>query len=159
MSATLDLPAVRRFTDDLKDRLHRCDDGEGMVCSNLDGTINFYVELCGELRAYVNQWARAIFTGQLTFDPAVEALLKDEARQLLQRAKQVAARGRAMDGPCYLLQGLNMLHCYIADFDYLLENWVSPRLAVSPTPRLKLSREAEQQIMARLEKLSALPNE
>jgi len=157
MPATLDLFAVRRFTEDLNERIRRCDNGEGMICSTLEKSIDHYVQLCGELRAYVNQWARAIFTGQTAFDPAVEDLLKEEVRRLLHRSKQLAARGRAMDGQCYVLQGLNPLHCYIADFDYLLENWVSPRLAVSPAPRVKLSQAVEQKISERLDKLSALP--
>lgn len=157
MPATLGLAAARRFTDDLNDRLRRCDNGEGMICATLDESINHYVQLCGELRSYVNQWARAIFTGQTAFEQAVEDLLKEEVRRILQRAKQVAARGRAMDGQCFVLQGLNPLHCHIADFDYLLENWVSPRPAVSPTPRVRLSQAAEQQVIERLGKLSALP--
>ena len=93
MPATLDISAVRRFTDDLNDRLRQCDNGEGMFCSNLSATINYYVQLCGELRAYVNQWARAIFTGQTAFDQDVEDLLKEEGRRLLHRSKQVAAQG------------------------------------------------------------------
>jgi hypothetical protein len=157
MPATLDLVAVRRFTDDLNERLRRCDNGEAMICSNLDESINHYVLLCSQLRAYVNQWARAVFTGQVAFDQAVEDLLKEELRSLLHRSKQTAARGRAMDGQCYVLQGLNQLHCYIADFDYLLENWVSPRPAVSPAPRVRLSQAAEQQVIERLKTLSALP--
>lgn len=157
MPATLDLKTVNRFTEDLNVRLRQCDNGEGMICSNLDESINHYVQVCGELRGYVNQWARAIFTGQTAFDPAVEDHLKDEVRRLLQRAKQLAARGRAMDGECFVLQGLNPLHRHLADFDYLLENWVSPRLAVSPTPRVKLSQAAEQQVNERVGRLSALP--
>src|SRR5206468_2270121 len=135
---TLDLPAVRHFTEGLDERLRRCDNGEGMLCSTLDASINYYVQLCGELREYINQWARAVFTGEAAFDPEVETLLKGRVQDLLRRAKGIAARGRAMDGYCYMLQGLNMLHCYIADFDYLLTNWVSPRLAVSPAPRVKM---------------------
>lgn len=157
MSATLDLFAVRHFTDDLNERIRRCDNGEGMICSTLEESINHYVQLCGELRVYVNQWARAIFTGQVAFDQAVEDILKDEIRHLLHRSKQVAARGRAMDGQCFVLQGLNSLHCHIADFDYLLENWASPRPAVSPAPRVRLSQAVEQKVMERLGKLAALP--
>jgi hypothetical protein len=76
--ATLDLMAVQRFTAELNDRLRRCDNGEGMICVSLDESINYYVQLCAELRTYVNQWARAIFTGQVAFDQAVEDLLKEE---------------------------------------------------------------------------------
>lgn len=159
MQATLDLLAVRRFTEDLKERVRQCDNGEGMICSNLDETITHYVRLCAELRAYMIQWARAVFTGEVGFDSAVECLLKEEAQRLLGRAKEVAARGRAMDGQCYVLQGLNALHYHIADFDYLLANWVSPRLAVSPAPRVKLSNAAEQQVLERIKKLSPLPSD
>jgi hypothetical protein len=134
--------------------MRKCDNGEGMICRTLDESINRYVQLCGELRAYVNQWARSIFTGQAAFDQSVEDLLKQGIRRLLNRSKQVAALGRGMDGQCFVLQGLNQLHCHIADFDYLLENWVSPRLAVSPTPRVKLSDTAAQQVIERLGKLS-----
>ena len=159
MLATLDLFTVRRFADDLNDRLRRCDNGEGMICGNLDESINHYAQLCGELRAYIRQWARAIFTGKVAFDPAVEELLKHEVLGLLHRSKQVAARGRAMDGQCYVLQGLNSLHCHMADLDYLLQNWVSPRLAASPTPRVTLSEAAEQQVAERIGKLSGLPTD
>ena len=157
MPVTLDLIAVRRFTEELDDRQRRCDNGERTICSNLDDSITYYVQLCAELRTYVNEWARAIFTGQVAFDQAVEVVLKQEIRRLLQRAKQVAARGRAMDGECYVLQGLNPLHRHIADLDYLLENWVSPRLAVNPAPRVKLPHAAEQTIFERIGKLAGLP--
>ncbi len=128
MPPTLDLPTVRAFTEDLAEQIRRCDKGEGSV----EDSINHYLRLCGELRAYINQWARAIFTGQLEFDPDVETLLKDEARRLLHRAKQTAAMGRTMDRERSVLRGLDALHYRVADLDYLLENWVSPCLAVSP---------------------------
>jgi hypothetical protein len=157
MPATLDLIAVHRFTEDLNDRLRRCDNSEGMMCATLDENINHYVQACAELREYVNHWARAIFTGQTAFDPAVEDHLRTEVRRLLHRAKQLAARGRAMDGECFVLHGLNSLHRHMADFDYLLENWVRPRMAVSPTPRVKLSQTTEQQVNERVSKLEPLP--
>jgi hypothetical protein len=154
MSATLDLPAVRRFTDDLNHRLRRCDTGEGLECATLEQSIEYHARLCTELRSYVKQWARAVFIGEVSFDSSVERLLTEELRRLLQRAEQVAARGRAMDGECYQLQGLNELHSHIADFHFLLENWVSPRLAVSPAPRVKLSKAAASQIAERLRTLT-----
>lgn len=157
MSATLDLSAVRRFTEDLNERLRQCDNGEGMMCSTLDKRITHYAQQCSELRAYINQWARAIFTGETAFDPAIEDLLKKEAWELLSRSKKLAALGRAIDGMCYMFQGLNALHGHIADFDYLLENWASPQRAVSPAPRVKLSPTVERQINERLGKLSAPP--
>jgi hypothetical protein len=159
MPDTLDLHAVRRFTDDLNDRLRRCDNGEGIICNTLEESINHYVQMCRELRAYINAWARSIFTKQVPFDPEVEKVLKEEVRHLLKRAKEVAARGRAMDGYCFILQGLNLLHCHIADFDYLLENWVSPQPAIAPAPRVQWTKAAEREISERLQTLPPLPSD
>jgi hypothetical protein len=153
MPVTLDLPSARLFTDQLNDRLRQCDNGEGMLCSNLDQSINHYVQLCRELRQYVNAWARAVFAGQVAFDPEVENLLKKEMQHLLHRAKQKGALGRAMDEQCFRFEGLDSLHRFIADFDYLLENWVSPRRAVSPTPRVKMPEAAVQEVIQRLKAL------
>lgn len=159
MAGTLDLTAVRRFTDDLNEQVRRCENGEGMVCSNLDESIGHYVRLCAELRAYIGQWAQAVFSGKLEFDPEVDSLLNAEARRLLRRAKQVAARGRVMNGQCFELQGLDDLHYHIAALDYLLENWVKPRLAVSPAPRVALSEATKREISERLATLPTLPSD
>jgi hypothetical protein len=159
MLATFDLDAVRHFTRDLRDKRSQCDNGEGMVCSNLQESIKRYVELCQELRTAVNEWVRAIFTGQAKFDPDAETLLKTELQHLLNRAKQIAALGRAMNWQCFELQGLHALHYFVADFDYLLENWVRPQLSVSPSPRVKISGAAEQQISERIGKLPSLASD
>ena len=159
MSATLDLSDARRFTDDLSDRLRRCDNGEGMICSSLDESIIHYVRLCDDLRDYINSWARANFTGQIAFDARVEALLRRVSLHLLQRAKLLAARGRALDGDCFELAALDDLHYHIVDFDYLLENWVSPRLAVGPAPRVKLPDAAVEQAAQRLNELPSLSSD
>lgn len=157
MPATLDLSAVRRFTERLSEQARQCDNGEGMICNTLEESINYYVHLCGELRVFVKQWAQAVFTGEAPFDKEVEDLLKGEVQLLLRRCKDVAACGRAMDGVCFVLDGLNQLHFHIADFDYLLSNWVSPRLAVSPAPRVKLTKATVQKVAERLGGLPALP--
>jgi hypothetical protein len=158
MLATFDLPAVRHFTEDVSDRMRRCDHGEGTECSTLDDSINHYARLCREMREYVSQWARAVFSCQITFDQEVETLLKTEARRLLHRAKQVAACGRQMNGECFELEGLPWLHHYVADFDYLLDNWVSPRPAVAPSSRVQVPAASRQQGIERLRKLQLLPS-
>lgn len=158
MTATLDLAAVRRFTDDLNEQVRRCENGEGMICSNLDESISHYVHLCLQLRRFINEWARAVFSGEIEFDPEVDALLNSEARRLLRRAKRVAARGRAMDGECFELGDLDDLHYQVADFDYLIENWVKPRLAIAPSPRIPIPEAAATEIAERLRKLAPLPS-
>ena len=159
MIATLDLSAVRRFTDDLEERVRRCENGEGMICSNLDESISHYLRLTNDLRQFVNEWARAVFTGQVAFDQTVEDLLKEEMKRLMRQAKRVAALGRAMCEMCGELNGLDPLQSNILHFDYLLDNWVSPRLAVNPAARVTVPDEAGRQIVDNLKKLSRLPRE
>jgi len=153
MAGTLDLTAVRHFTDDLNEQVRRCENGEGMVCSDLDQTVSHYGQLCSQLRAFIDQWAQAVFSGQIAFDPEVDSVLYEEARRLLRRAKAVAARGRALDGECFELQGLNRLHYQIFDLDFLVENWVKPQLAVSPAPRMRLTVPARNEIAGQLANL------
>jgi hypothetical protein len=61
---TFDLADVRRFTADLDARMDQCDNGEGMECANLDGTLRRYAVLCCEFCEEVRQWGQAIFYGQ-----------------------------------------------------------------------------------------------
>ena len=159
MLATLDLAAVLRFTTDLNERLRRCDTGEGIECSTLEARINHYVQLCEELQRGVERWAYAIFSGEVLNDPAVETLLKQETRHLIGHAKDVAVRGRVYEGPCYSLQGLDRLYCHVNELEVLLAHWVTPQLAVGPTPRVKISEETERLIKERLAKLQPLPSD
>jgi hypothetical protein len=155
---TFDITTVRRFTEDLNDLARRCDNGEGTECTTLERSLERYVELCATLREKINDWARAIFKGELAFDVEVEGQLKSGARELLVRAEEVAARGRAMDGQCYVLAPLNELHYRIADLDYLLGNWVRPKPAVSPAPRVRMPAAAEQEAAERIKSLQPLPS-
>ena len=158
MIATLDLPAVRQFTEDLNIRLRGCGNDEGMFCSNLDATIHCYVKLCEELRSWLGQWTDAVFAGEVAFDAEVDNLFKTEAQHLLDRTKEVAAYARAIEGQCYELTGLNALHYHVVDFGYLLQNWFSPQLAVGPAPRVKVPKAVEQQALERLKSLPPLPS-
>ena len=62
---TFDLAEVRAFTADLDARMNRCDNGEGMECANLDGTLRHYAELCCQFSERVRQWGRRSSTGKL----------------------------------------------------------------------------------------------
>jgi hypothetical protein len=159
MLATYDLAAVRHFTEDLSNRRNRCDNGEGQICSSLEQKIGQYVRMCEELRSAIKQWARAIFAGDAEYDSEVERVWKTELTSLLHHAKQVAAQGRAMNWQCYELQWLDSLHYCVADFDYVLANWVSPRLSTSPAPRTRLSEDTKRKAAERLEKLAPLSSD
>lgn len=159
MLATFDLPAVSRFAAELKERLRRCETGEGMVCSNLDESIKCHADLCRELLLALKHWANAVFKGQVAFDPQVEAEFRAQARDLLSHAERVAAEGREKNWMCFELRGLNQLHFWIAELDYKQKHWVSPRLAVAPAPRVSIPDAAERQITERVGKLPPLPRD
>lgn len=159
MLATLDFVGVRRFTDDMNANLLRCDNGEGMECNTLEKSIETYVRLCKTLRECVNRWAMAVFAGDVAFDARVGELLRDETKALLARAGKVAERGRTLEGPCYFFEGLNALHRHMQDLQDLLREWVSPRLAVGPAPRVKIPEETRRLIAERLLELQPLPSD
>ena len=154
---TLDLASVRGYTKDLEDKIRQCDNGEGMRCADLDDRIDHYVKLFEQVRENIDRWARAVFTGRIEFDQEVEGAFLAQIDLLLDRANPVAAHGRQMNGWCCELHGPNLLHHHMADLYYLRENWASPRLSVSPAPRVQLSQATEQEIAKRLETLSPLP--
>lgn len=158
MLATFDLAAVRHFADDLNVRLAGCN-GEGMFCSDLDETIKCHVELCADLQANTHHWARAVFAGQVVFNPAVEAVFKDEWQRVLDNAKSVANQGRKMDDVCYKLAWLPILVYFVAEFTTKLEKWLSPRLSVGPAARVTVSDAADAQIRERIAELEPLPKD
>jgi hypothetical protein len=159
MLTSLDSAAVRHFTSQLEAQSQQCDNGEGMVCETLDQSIDFYLTLCRNLREGINQWARAVFTGQLAFDAETEALWMQEVQALLGRAKRLAWRGHRMNFECFEFRGLGELNYHIVDLDYLLGNWVSPQQAVAPGSRVKIPEGAQGEIRDRLENLPPLPSD
>lgn len=159
MLATFDLPAVRRFSAELKTRQRQCETSEGVACSTLDEVIKCHAGLCAELEFTIYTWARAIFKGRAVLDQAVESELKAQIRELLPHAQRVAAVGREKNWECFELADLNELHYRIASLDYLQAHWVSPQPSVAPAPRITLSGEAGRQIRERLAILPPLPPE
>jgi hypothetical protein len=157
MQAIFDMPAVRRFTADTSDRIHRDEAGEGTSSNDLAERITCHAQACDEFRAFLSEWAQAVFSGRVAFDPEIEDLLKREGTQLLRRAKSLAAHGRAIHGMTHDLAELKDFHGSIAALDYLLDNWVTPRLAVGPAPRVILSDSTVKEIRENLGKLTPLP--
>lgn len=160
MPAVLDLPAVPDFAADFEARLNRCEVGAEEACRSLDGRIDRYVTLSRDLRGYINNWAGQIMAGRIEFDAAHEAALKAEVRRVVQAAKPVALDGWAKCSACAPftdLPGLPALLRHLEDFEGLLRNWVSPRLAVGPAARVVIPEAAAQQMRERLASLPPLP--
>src|SRR2546423_11250661 len=133
---TFDLGDVRRFTADLDARMDRCDNGEGMECANLDGTLRHYAVLCCEFCEHCRQWGRAIFAGQSAFDPEVERLWIDEGVRLYGRAQELWTYGQQMaQEKCFVLESGAVLGSALRWLEHLLFAWVTPKLAVAPLAR------------------------
>lgn len=157
MTATLDLPAVRRFTDVLRDDAARCGNGEGLECGNLEAKISHFVGLCEQLREMVNHWARLVFEGRIESEPEVEQLLHGAVVSLLDQVRGVAERGEEFDGPCYYLEGLPHLQRWVQDLDYLANHWRTPKLAASPGPRAPLTDTAVAEGLKTIKTMPPLP--
>jgi hypothetical protein len=156
---TFDLAEVRRFAADLDARMERCDNGEGMECANLDDTLRHYAHLCCEFCDQVRQWGRAVFAGQVAFDPAVEQIWLDEGVRLHHRAIELWAYGREKEGVCFVLEGGAALGSALRYLEQLLFHWVTPKRAVAPLSRQGLASTpaAKEEIRKRIEALPPLP--
>ena len=156
---TFDLADVRRFTADLDARMDQCDNGEGMECANLDGTLRQYAVLCCEFCERVRQWGRAIFYGQASFDPEVEKLWLDEGIELYRRASDLWAYGQEMQGECFVLQNGAALGSALWRLERLLSAWVTPKPAIAPLARhgVALTPATKEEVQKRVDALPPLP--
>ncbi len=154
---TFDIAEVLNFTADIDARLKQCDNGEGMDCWSLDGSLRFYATLCREFRAGVRAWGRAVFGGYVEFDPEVEKIVLRDCKRLLALATAKAAHAEAMEFGCYTLDGRTTLQSALWDLSRLMNGWVTPGLSVSPGPRVRLHHTPEQLEAIRL-RLAAMPS-
>lgn len=156
---TFDLAEVRNFAADLDARMERCDNGEGMECSNLDDTLRHHATLCCELLEGVRRWGRSVFSGRVAFDPEVERVWLEEGGRLYRRAYQMWAEGQKAEVPCGVLDGQTILHSALWNLSQLLSNWETPKLAVGPSARqgLPLAPSAAEEARRRIASLPALP--
>lgn len=156
---TFDLAEVRRFAADLDARLERCDNGEGVGCANLDDALRHYAKLCCEFCEEVRRWGRAVFAGQVAFDPAVEQVWLDEGVRLHQRASELWAYGREKEGVCFVLEGGAALGSALWYLEQMLAHWVTPKRAVAPLARLGLASTPTltEETRERIEALRPLP--
>jgi hypothetical protein len=156
---TFDLAEVRAFTADLDARMNKCDNGEGMECANVDGTLRQYAVLCCDFCEQVQLWGRAIFYGQAAFDPAVEKLWLDEGIQLYRRASALWTYGQEMQGRCFVLENGAALGSALWRLERLLTSWVTPKPALAPLARhgVTWTPAAKQEAQKRVNALSPLP--
>jgi hypothetical protein len=79
-----------------------------------------------------------------------------ELAQICSRATQIWQMGRKAEVPCWEIPGQGMLGAALWEMRWVLDNWVSPKLAVGPMPRMKVKLSDEQRESIR-KQLSSLP--
>ncbi|MHB1558262.1 MAG: hypothetical protein ACYC61_12445 [Isosphaeraceae bacterium] len=152
---------VHSFTASLTAQMDRCDSGEGTECATLDAALTRYAGICCEFREAVRQWARAVFSGRVEFDPSIESFWIKEGFRLYMRAMETWRRGQKAEVSCFILEGKTLLQAALWDLHRLLSGWVTPRLAVGPSARQHLDLEPAnvQQIRRQVATLPPLPSD
>jgi hypothetical protein len=164
---TFSLDCVKEFVASLDERMSLSRDEErtwaapevaperrGRPC---DAPFERHASLCREFLEHVRRWGRDVFAGREPFDPAVEAVWREEGSRLLDHARAMGlqdfdeATQRSHGAPA----GPDAAISAVLDLERLLERWVSPRLAVGPSARggLVLDPTADAEARRRLEAL------
>lgn len=155
---TFDLANVREFTTGV-DLLNECDNGEGMECANFDFLLGHSAECCNVFVETVRRWGREVFAGRVAYDAEVENLFKQRGHNLHAEALGLLDKAHGIEISCFEFDHQPDLQIAVLSLDEFLRGWVTPRLAVSPSARLRPEQTPEQfeNSLRRLESLSPLP--
>jgi hypothetical protein len=147
---------ARRFTGELEAKQSRCDNNEGNFCSTLDATLSTYADICCDFHEAVRNWASAIFRGDCAYEEAVERHFLFTGAKLLHAAAAILPYAIRAENRCYQLEAKASLELAGNRLADLLDNWVTPEVAVGPSRRLAKSLTREQIESAKL-KIAGLP--
>lgn len=156
---TFDYEQVSAVLTPLKAKFENCAHGEGNQCETLDKHLDCCAAICLEVHAAVSCWARDVFSGKIAFDREAENLWRTEVARICSRATRIWQIGRKVEVPCWELPGQSRLEAALWHLSFLLQNWVSPKLSVAPSPRatLKLGADESAAIRKQLAELPAFP--
>jgi hypothetical protein len=153
---TFDYEQVSAVLAPLKAKFDDCAHGEGNACEALDKQLECCATICYQVINSLRTWADGVFTGEVILDPQAEEKWRLELTQICSRATEIWQIGRKAEVPCWEIPGQNMLASALWEMRWLLDNWVSPKLAVAPMPRSKAKLSDEQKESIR-QQLSSLP--
>ena len=154
---TFDFKQVREFADGLNDKLDRCDNGEGNECATIENALRLYAACCCDFQMKLRQWARDVFAGRVAFDSTTEQTWRAELGRLYDRALKLTELVAQIEVKCYRLDEQCALESAIWNLGRLRDNWVTPKLAVSPSARQQISPTADTCL--RIASLPALPKD
>jgi len=141
---TFDYEQVSTVLARLKAKFEDCAHGEGNACETLEKHLQCCAAICYEVIESLRNWANGVFTGEVIFDPDAEKIWRLELTQIYARATEMWQIGRKAQVPCWEIPGQGMLASALWDMRWLLDNWVSPKLAVAPMPRSNVTLSDEQ---------------
>lgn len=156
MMKTFDYEQVKETLSPLKAKLKECAHGEGNQCETLDNHLDCCANICVEVHAALVTWAQNVFAGRVAFDRDAENLWRAEVGQIYAQARHIWKLGRKAEVPCWDLPGQSKLETALWHLNYLLGNWVTPKLSVGPSPRVKLEVSEVNSIRKQLAELPAL---
>lgn len=159
MMKTFDYEQVHATLSPLQAKLHDCAHGEGSQCETLDRQLNCCADICYQAHGALIGWAQDVFGGRVVFDREAERLWRAEVGQIYAQAKRLWKLGRKAEVPCWELAGQSKLETALWHLSFLLENWVTPKCSVAPSPRVPLQFDADEAeaIRKQLAELPALP--
>jgi hypothetical protein len=140
---TFELDEVRSFAANLDAQMDRCDNGEGIECATIDATLAHYTEVCRRFCCEVRLWARSVFTGRTQYQAEVEKAFTDAGFELFVRAKEMSWHGERLIPECFEFSGGNDLKSVLWMMEALLDDWITPKLAVGPAARRPFDADSE----------------
>ena len=132
---TCDLAEVCNVTADIRARMDRRENGEGVDCAASDADLRRYAELCREFCDQVEQWADAVFSGRVEFDPEAERVWKEEGWRLHSRSSEMWNGGGMGEAPRHTLERQNALETALEELRDMLDGWLTPKLSVGPAAK------------------------
>jgi hypothetical protein len=147
---------VTDYAAEVNAEFDRCEE-EGMLCSNLDNSLSCCADLCCKFATEVKRWARDVFHGRVAFDATTEQFWKAELMRIYQRAHALWSEGRLHEESCFVLDGLKKLQSSLWTLKQLINDWVTPQLAVAPSARQQLPAHLVEQARQRIASLPPLP--
>ncbi len=152
-----DYQQVNSVLGPLRARFADCAHGEGSQCVTLDKNLECCADICFAVANALRQWAREVFTGEVLFDSQTENQWRAEAGKILSEAIRLWQLGHKAELPCHELPGQNKLASALWELHWLLDKWVSPKLAVGPAARTKLDPSVAAAMRIQLSNLCAIP--
>ena len=153
---TFDYEQVNAILSPLKAKFQDCAHGEGNQCETLDKHLDCCADICFEVHAALVTWAQDVFAGKIVFDREAESLWRTEVAQIYSQAKRIWQIGRKAQVPCWDLPGQSKLETALWHLNFLLQDWVTPKLSVAPSARVTLQLDADETAAIR-QQLAELP--